>query len=191
MFWGRNFSIQHNQKYNYSFAAMSEAGEEMLLLQSDWTSKNKHYRKNATTLSSSSPNCPFFNTVHCAPLSPSSSLHSTHSFNRFRLLQRMGESALRTAAVTKLPIKSMFNSHRSRPLTEKVEVFHLQRDTQRLLARKESRRISAIVTSCPIYFTERVLSLTLRRSEGPRNETHPARPLNCWSVCELGAKCTF
>lgn len=78
----------------------------------------------------------------------------------------------------------MFNSHRSRPLTENVEAFHLQRDTQRLLA----RRISAIVTSCPIYFTERELSLTLRRSEGPRNETRPARPLNCWSVCELGAK---
>lgn len=169
---------------------MSEACR-MLLLQSDWTSRNKHCRKNATTLSSSSPNCPFFNTVHCAQLTPRSSPHSTHSSNRFRLLQRTGESALHTATATKLPIKSMFNSHRSRPLTEKVEAFHLQRDMQRLLAWKESCRISAIVTSCPIYFTERVLSLTLRRSEGPRNETHPACPLNCWSLCELGAKCIF
>lgn len=102
-----------------------------------------------------------------------SSPHSPDSSSRFGLLQRTSESVLRTATATKLPIKSMFNSHRSRPLTEKVEAFHLQRDAQRLLARKESRRISAIVTSCPIYFTERVLSLTLRRSEGPWNETHP------------------
>lgn len=126
-----------------------------------------------------------------ASFSPRSSPHSTYSSNRFRLLQRTGESALHTATATKLLIKSMFNSHRSRPLTEKVEAFHLQRDTWRLLARKESRRISAIVTSCPIYFTERVLSLTLRRSEGPRNETRPIHPMNCWSVCGQGAKCTF